>query len=74
MDAALDAEQALALDQALSELDRQDPRLAETLNWRVFAGLSTQRIAELRGSNERAVQRELVIARNYVRMSLAGSA
>jgi len=73
-DAALDAEQALALDQALSELDRQDPRLAETLNWRVFAGLSTARIAELRGSNERAVQRELVIARNYVRMSLAGSA
>lgn len=73
-DAALDAEQALALEQALSQLDRQDPKLAETLNWRVFAGLSTQRIAELRGSNERAVQRELVIARNYVRMSLAGSA
>jgi RNA polymerase sigma factor (TIGR02999 family) len=74
VDAALDAQQALALEQALTLLDRQDPKLAETLNWRVFAGLSTQKIAELRGSNERAVQRELVIARNYLRMTLAGQA
>lgn len=74
VDSALDAQQALALDQALTLLDRQDPALAETLNWRVFAGLSTQKIAELRGSNERAVQRELVIARNYLRLTLGDSA
>ena len=73
-DAALDAEQALALEQGLALLERQDPALAEILNWRVFAGLSTQRIAELRGSNERAVQRNLVVARNYLRMALGGSA
>lgn len=73
-DAALDAEQALALEQAMTALERQDARLAQTLSWRAFAGLSTQKIAALRGSNERAVQRELVIARNYLRLALAGPA
>lgn len=74
VDVALGAEQALALEQGLSLLERQDPELAEILNWRVFAGLSTLKIAELRNSNERAVQRDLVVARNYLRMTLAGSA
>jgi RNA polymerase sigma factor (TIGR02999 family) len=73
-DAMLDAQQALAIEQGLAALDRQDPGLAQILSWRVFAGLSTQRIAELRGSNERAVQRELVVARNYLRLALVGSA
>lgn len=71
-DSSLDAQQAIAIDQALIALDRQDEKLAETLSWRVFAGLSTQQIAELRGSNERAVQRDLVLARNYLSMALAG--
>jgi len=73
-DGMLDAQQALAIDQALAALDRQDPGLAQILSWRVFAGMSTQRISELRGSNERAVQRDLVVARNYLRLALAGSA
>jgi len=73
-DAGLDAERALALEQGLTLLERQDSRLAEILNWRVFAGLSTQEIAELRASNERAVQRDLVIARNYLRMAIGGPA
>ena len=73
-DGMLDAQQALAIEQALTALDRQDAGLAQILSWRVFAGLSTQRISELRGSNERAVQRDLVVARNYLRMALTGSA
>jgi RNA polymerase sigma factor (TIGR02999 family) len=73
-DRALDAHQALAIDQALTALDRQDAQLAETLGWRVFGGLTTPQIAELRGTTERTVQRELALARNYLRLALDGAA
>ena len=72
-DRAFDAEQTLAIDQAFSALDRQDPQLAETLGWRVFGGLTTPQIAALRGVTERTVQRELALARNYMRLALDGA-
>ncbi|MGA9342274.1 MAG: ECF-type sigma factor [Rhodanobacteraceae bacterium] len=68
---SMDAGQVLDLERALAALDRQDARLAQILSWRVFAGLSTQEIAELQGRNERTVQRDLVVARNYLRMALS---
>jgi RNA polymerase sigma factor (TIGR02999 family) len=70
-DPALDSQQALAIDQALNVLDRQDQELAETFAWRVFAGLTTPQIAQLRGVTERSIQRDLNLARNYLRMALA---
>ena len=70
-DCALDAEQALAIDQALNALDQQDPQLAETLSCCVFGGLTTPEIAALRGVSERTVQRDLMLARNYLRLVLA---
>ena len=73
-DRALDAQQALAIDQALTALDAQDAQLAETLSWRVFGGLTTPQIAALRGATERTVQRDLVLARNYLRLALGGAA
>jgi len=72
-DRALDAQQALAIDQALSALDEQDAQLAETLSWRVFGGLTSPQIAELRGVTQRTVQRDLAIARNYLRLALDGA-
>ena len=73
-DRALDAQQSLAIDQAFTALDQQDPQLAETLSWRAFAGLSSTQIAELRGVTERTVQRDLVLARNYLRLALGHAA
>jgi len=73
-DGALDAQQALAIDQALSTLERQDAELAETFALRVFAGLTAQQIAELRGVTERTVQRNLNFARNYLRLALGSAA
>lgn len=73
-DRALDAQQALAIDQALTALDRQDAQLAETLTWCVFGGLTTPQIAELRGVTERTVQRDLALARNYLRLALGNAA
>ena len=69
-DGALDAQQALAIDQALNALATQDAELAEILNLRVFGGLTSSQIAELRSVNERTVQRDLAIARNYLRLTL----
>ena len=71
-DARSDAQQALALDQALDALERQDGELAEVFAWRLFGGLSTQEIAELRGDTERTIQRDLGLARNYLRLALEG--
>ncbi len=68
--ATFDATQALALDQALSSLENQDERLAQMLHWRVFAGLTSEQIAELCGVTERSVNRNLAIARNYLRMAM----
>jgi RNA polymerase sigma factor (TIGR02999 family) len=69
-DGMLDAQQALAIDQALNTLERQDAELAETFALRVFAGLSAQQIADLRGVTERTVQRNLNFARNYLQLAL----
>ena len=73
-DGALDAQQVLAIEQALQGLDAQDKELAETFVWRVFAGITTPQIAELRGVTERTVQRDLMLARNYLRIALEGPA
>lgn len=72
-DSALDSQQVLAIEQALQGLDEQDRELAETFSWRVFAGLTTHEIAQLRDVTERTVQRDLSLARNYLRMSLTGA-
>ncbi len=69
-DPALDSEQALAIDQAMESLAKQDHQMAEIFSWRVFAGLSTPQIAQLRGVSERTIQRELGLARNYLRLAL----
>jgi DNA-directed RNA polymerase specialized sigma24 family protein len=72
-DAHADAQQALALDQALGALEKQDAELAEVFVWRMFGGLSAQEIADLRGVTERTVHRELDLARNYLRLALGGA-
>lgn len=68
-----DAQRALAIDQALGVLERQDAELAETFAWRMFGGLSARQIAELRGVTERTVHRDLDLARNYLRLALGGA-
>jgi len=69
-DQTLDTEEVLAIDQALSALERQDAELAEIFALRVFAGIDTARIAELRGVTERTIQRDLGLARSYLGLAL----
>lgn len=69
-DCVWDPAQALATEQAFARLEQQDPELAESLGWRVFAGLTAQQIAELRGTTLRTVNRNLVLARKYLAVAL----
>jgi RNA polymerase sigma factor (TIGR02999 family) len=55
---ALPDERTLELDAALDALSRTDPRLAELVELKFFAGLSFVEIALLRGVSDRTVQRD----------------
>jgi RNA polymerase sigma factor (TIGR02999 family) len=58
MPTTLGPESIAALDQALTELDRREPRLARIAECRMFSDMSTAEIAQTFGVNERTVQRE----------------
>ena len=57
------AAEALAVDAALVALERHDPRLAELVELRFFAGFSVEESAELLGSSPRTVKRDWQKAR-----------
>lgn len=57
------AENMLALDEALSQLEVQDPGKAQLVRLRFFAGLSEQEVATVLGLSRRTVQREWRLAR-----------
>lgn len=56
--AGLGPEAITALDQALADLDRRDPRLARIAECRIFSGMDTAEIATILGVTERTVQRD----------------
>ena len=56
----------VALDQALEQLERHDPRLVQLVELRAFAGLSPEEIAELLGVTVRTVQRDWLRARIWL--------
>ena len=58
-----DADQLLALDEALEALRGEDPRAAEVVRLRYFAGLSAEDTAEVMGLSVRTVGREWAYAR-----------
>lgn len=66
-----DPDGLLALEQALRALEAHDPRLAEVIELRVFAGLDSQGIAAQLGVDVRTVQRDWVRARAWLQDSLA---
>lgn len=74
-DEALDApastdEQVLALDGALTELERRYPRQAEMIESRYFAGLSIPETAELLGVSVATVNRDWRTARAWLAAEL----
>lgn len=55
---AIGPESIAALDQALSDLDRRDPRLSRIAECRIFTDMSTAEIAQTFNVTERTVQRD----------------
>lgn len=66
------AAEALAVDEALAALERLDPRLAELVELRFFAGRSVEESAALLGVSERTVKRDWRKARALLADWLGG--
>jgi RNA polymerase sigma factor (TIGR02999 family) len=66
-----EAEQILALDEALSRLAGQEERLARVVECRFFAGLSEAETAAALDVSERTVQRDWERARAWLKKELA---
>ncbi len=65
------AEQALALEEALQRLEREDPRAARIVELRWFAGLGGEDVANLLGLTRRTVDRDWRYARAFLLSALA---
>lgn len=65
-----DAERLLALDQALSRLEKEDARLAQVVELRFFSGLSVEETAASMGVSERTVKRDWRLARAFLHSQL----
>lgn len=66
-------EELIALDAALDELSRHDPRRAQVVEQRVFAGLSTPECAKLLGISTATVERDWRAARAWLAVEMKGA-
>lgn len=67
---AVDEPEVLAVAEAVEALARVDPRLAQVVEMRWFAGLLEADIAAAMGVNERTVRRDWEKARAYLQVAL----
>jgi RNA polymerase sigma factor (TIGR02999 family) len=61
-----DPEEILALDEALRRFEQLEPRSAEVVKLRFFAGLSVEEVSEVTGLSVRTVNREWKFARAWL--------
>ena len=64
--AEYDVEQVMALDEVFQRLERQDPRAANVVRLRFYAGLSVEETAMALDVSERTVKREWAFARAWL--------
>ena len=67
---AIDPQQALELDSALSRLEHDDERAAKVLELHYFGGLPLEQIAQLLDVGERTVDRDMRYARSFLNVEL----
>jgi RNA polymerase sigma factor (TIGR02999 family) len=63
--------EVLAIHEALARLERSDPRMAQVVWWRMFAGVSVHTTAEILDVSERTVKEEWRRAREWLRNELS---
>lgn len=74
IDAALtddEAEELVALDEALSRLAEINPRGSDVVQYRFFGGLTLDETADLLGVSAKTVQRDWLAARAWLRKEVA---
>ena len=59
-------EQLVAVDEALAELEREDPKKAELVKLRYFVGLTNRETAEALGLSEATVERHWAFAKAWL--------
>ncbi len=67
------AEELLALDEGLEQLQQLDPRLVQTVELRFFGGLSVEETADALGVSPRTVKRDWQRARAFLFQAVRGS-
>jgi RNA polymerase sigma factor (sigma-70 family) len=65
------ADALLALDEALSELERIDPRLGQVVQCRFFGGLTEEETGEVLGVTARTVRRDWLKAKGWLHHHLS---
>ena len=65
-------EDILALDEALEKLSKTDPRNAELVKLRYFAGLSLDQVAKIEGISRRTATRWWTFARAWLHREISG--
>ncbi len=66
-----EAEEVLALDAAIARLSERNPRAAEVVEQRFYAGLTLEETAQLLGVSDRTVRRDWLVARAWLRKEVA---
>jgi RNA polymerase sigma-70 factor, ECF subfamily len=66
-----EAEELVALDDALTRLAEINPRGAEVVQYRFFGGLTIEETADLLGLSAKTVQRDWLAARAWLRKEVA---
>jgi RNA polymerase sigma factor (TIGR02999 family) len=64
------AEQAIALDEALTRLEQTDERAARVVELRYFAGLPPEQVADVLGLTRRTIDRDWRYARAFLHTAL----
>jgi DNA-directed RNA polymerase specialized sigma24 family protein len=60
----------LALDEAIRQLETADPRKAELVKLRFFAGLTAERAAAVLGVSTSTAEKDWVYARSWLRVAI----
>jgi RNA polymerase sigma factor (TIGR02999 family) len=67
-----DADDLLSLDDALVQLEKEDPQLAKLVELRYFAGMTIEDTAQVLGVSPRTVKRNWAYARAWLKRSMDG--
>ncbi len=69
----LECDDLLGLDEALTRLEQQDPRKAQLVKLRFFAGLTTAQAAQALGVSVATADNDWAYARSWLRLEMGGS-